>query len=137
MAYTAVGPWTTISSGTFPDPRPAGEKRNVVERTVIRMRKEFVGRYVQYRCTSWYGDACALQHIAVIQGNITRAPCDGGDTCCSNGDIGPCREGEGGCGHDDECEGSLVCGEDNCPWGGGEDCCRQPTISKEDARGRK
>ena len=73
MADSAVGPWTTIASGTFPDPRPVGKKGNVVEKTVIRMREEFVGRYVRYKCTSWYGHSCALQYIEAIQGNITEA----------------------------------------------------------------
>ena len=71
MGESAVGPWTTIASGTFPDPRPAGKKGDVVEKTVIRIKEEFIGRYVRYKCTSWYGEACALQYIEVIEGNIT------------------------------------------------------------------
>ena len=35
-----------------------------------------------------------------------------------------------------ECEGALVCGTDNCPWGDGDDCCRQKTISVAEAKGK-
>ena len=35
-----------------------------------------------------------------------------------------------------ECEGALVCGRNNCPWGDGDDCCRQETISVEEAKGK-
>ena len=24
------------------------------------------------------------------------------------------------------CEGTLFCGQDNCPWGDGDDCCMKP-----------
>ena len=35
-----------------------------------------------------------------------------------------CREGEGGCRSDSECDGSLVCGTDNCAIGTpGMACC--------------
>ena len=54
---------------------------------------------------------------------------DGGqDNCCSDLPGGLCREGEGDCDDDSECEGDLVCGVDNCPWDtpfSGQDCCRQ------------
>ena len=39
----------------------------MVERTVVRLREGVAGRYVRYRCTSWYGDSCVLQYIEVIQ----------------------------------------------------------------------
>jgi len=59
----------------------------------------------------------------------SRAPClDGfhktGWSCCSQ--LKPtefCKEGEGDCDSDDECEGRLVCGKGNCTWGKGRDCC--------------
>ena len=35
-----------------------------------------------------------------------------------------CKEGEGGCNSDSQCEGSLVCGTNNCPSGPNDlDCC--------------
>ena len=45
------------------------------------------------------------------------------------------KEGEGDCDTDHECEGDLVCGTNNCAWGGGDDCCRQPQVRTE-RRGR-
>merc|ERR1712080_707277 len=37
-----------------------------------------------------------------------------------------CKEGDGDCNNDLECEGDLVCGKDNCAWGGSDDCCEKP-----------
>ena len=38
----------------------------------------------------------------------------------------PCSDGQGDCDLDSECQGSLVCGSDNCLNGPtGMDCCRQ------------
>ena len=39
----------------------------MVERTVVRLREGVAGRYVRYRCTSYYGDSCVLQYIEVMQ----------------------------------------------------------------------
>ena len=47
------------------------------------------------------------------------------EECCSY-IRGKCGEGDGDCDSDDECEGSLKCGKDNCPWGDGDDCCYNP-----------
>ena len=52
----------------------------------------------------------------------------GNDACCSNGIAGFCGEGDGDCDDDSECAGSLVCGQDNCPWADGDDCCKQPGM---------
>ena len=68
------GPWTLIASGTFQNPIPAGKNGDVVEKTVIRLKEEVTGRYVQFKCTSWYKSACALQYIGVIQGSILLQP---------------------------------------------------------------
>ena len=46
--------------------------------------------------------------------NRCRDRCVGGNVCCSQGINGDCKEGEGDCDDDRECEGSLVCGKDNC-----------------------
>merc|ERR1719392_481903 len=35
--------------------------------------------------------------------------------CCNY--LGPCKEGQGDCDKDDQCEGDLVCGTNNCPEG--------------------
>ena len=43
--------------------------------------------------------------------------------------FGFCLEGEGDCDTDHECRGELVCGTNNCAWGGGDDCCRLPQVS--------
>ena len=44
--------------------------------------------------------------------------------CSSNGRL--CQEMEGDCDRDDQCEGSLKCGKNNCgqsDWSSGADCC--------------
>ena len=44
-------------------------------------------------------------------------------TYCTKGGI-LCKEGEGGCNLDSECEGTLVCGTNNCPTGPSDlNCC--------------
>ena len=55
--------------------------------------------------------------------------CRGGTNCCGKEDTRICVEAEGDCDHDDECEGTLQCGTDNCPvqsggyWDDKDDCC--------------
>ena len=40
---------------------------------------------------------------------------------------GYCKEGEGDCDDDAECEGDLVCGINNCAWNSTfDDCCAKP-----------
>ena len=59
----------------------------------------------------------------------------GNKDCCKGSQ--PCGKGEGDCDQDNDCAGSLVCGENNCGWGmdpGGnlDDCCEEPaTISNK------
>ena len=44
-----------------------------------------------------------------------------------------CREGEGGCRSDSECDGSLACGTDNCAFGPSNmDCCTRPCNKDSD-----
>ena len=73
--------------------------------------------------------------------STTIRPCDsngkstnwqkaGNDQCCSNEGVGFCAEGEGDCDAESECQGDLVCGKNNCPWGDGDDCCEKlPTTA--------
>ena len=57
------------------------------------------------------------------------------DFCGSNGIL--CQNGEGDCDADSDCEGSLKCGNDNCPaqyvtlynWSTEVDCCYLPPTS--------
>ena len=59
------------------------------------------------------------------------------DYCCTESD--PCKEGEGDCDSDHDCEGSLVCGSDNCKsqWHGSmdfdssDDCCKAQDLWSE------
>ena len=58
--------------------------------------------------------------------------CRGGDHCCTNDS---CDEGEGDCNDDNECKGSLVCGDNNCGQSGGmwdaeDDCCERRCTSE-------
>ena len=46
-----------------------------------------------------------------------------------------CGEGEGDCHSDEDCQGTLQCGEDNCPvqsgglWDEEDDCCERRCSS--------
>jgi len=57
-------------------------------------------------------------------------PCDGGDNCCTSSN--QCGVGEGDCDDDNDCQGDLVCGQNNCQRGvggnfeGDDDCCENP-----------
>ena len=44
----------------------------------------------------------------------------------------PCRNGQGDCDDDTECEGSLVCGHMNCANSTISDCCTQPCNNDSD-----
>merc|ERR1712241_673615 len=50
---------------------------------------------------------------------------DGNEECCNGRGDHDCREGEGDCDSDSDCEGSLICGYNNCPWGDKDDCCQK------------
>lgn len=53
--------------------------------------------------------------------------CTGQDNgCCTRGS--PCSVGEGDCDLDKECAGTLRCGNNNCAWGGDDDCCMGITF---------
>ena len=71
-------------------------------------------------CGKWaYNTDCCYDPANMI--------CIGGDECCSK--EYPCGLGEGDCDNDNECEGELKCGTDNCQQClGGVDCTYfQPT----------
>ena len=68
--------------------------------------------------------------VMVASGVLHTLPrtCRGGDHCCRPDD--PCALGEGDCNHDHDCQGVMICGEDNCPTSGGrwdaeDDCCER------------
>ena len=72
-------------------------------------------------CERWL--VCGFDHTC-------RHPCHGSSRCCGgHGLEGYCKEGEGSCDKDSECEGSLVCGTSNCAWISHyyDDCCMQPS----------
>lgn len=52
--------------------------------------------------------------------NIEYCKYKGNDDACGRKWL---DEGEGDCDNDWHCKGGLVCGENNCPWGDGDDCC--------------
>ena len=71
-------------------------------------------------CGKWaYNTDCCYDPANMV--------CIGGDECCSK--EYPCGLGEGDCDNDNECEGELKCGTDNCQQClGGVDCTYfQPT----------
>ena len=47
--------------------------------------------------------------------------CTGGSDCCTAET--PCGLDEGDCDQDEQCSNNLICGTDNCLWGGYDDCC--------------
>ena len=60
--------------------------------------------------------------------------CRGGESCCGPELTRLCGEGEGDCQRDEDCEGTLQCGEDNCGQSGGlwdaeDDCCEKRCSS--------
>ena len=50
--------------------------------------------------------------------------CIGGDDCCTPSN--KCGEDEGDCDSDNDCQGGLKCGTNNCQWGDWDDCCYKP-----------
>ena len=61
--------------------------------------------------------------------------CRGGERYCGPETTRLCGEGEGDCAKDEDCAGSLQCGEDNCPvksgglWDSQDDCCERRCSS--------
>ena len=57
------------------------------------------------------------QTIMVLQTSLDTLPmtCRGGDHCCARNDVKLCAQDEGDCNTDQDCAGSLVCGDNNCP----------------------
>ena len=74
---------------------------------------------------------CNASHILVSlrvcePRNDVRWQKEGNEECCSEEGRGLCKIGDGDCDRDSDCEGDLVCGRDNCPWGDRDDCCMEP-----------
>ena len=53
----------------------------------------------------------------VLQSSLATLPmtCRGGEHCCARNGVKLCSLDEGDCNSDLDCEGSLVCGDNNCP----------------------
>ena len=57
--------------------------------------------------------------------------CRGGESCCGRESNRQCGEGEGDCDEDEQCQGLLQCGTDNCQtktggaWDRTDDCCQE------------
>ena len=65
--------------------------------------------------------------------------CRGGHHCCRPENHNLCKEGEGDCNHDRDCQGLLVCGKDNCGgsgglWDGTDDCCEKKCTEDHPCR---
>jgi len=52
--------------------------------------------------------------------------------CCT--DNNPCGVGDGDCDYDSHCARDLVCGESNCKFPGGDDCCMERPLKKFNAQ---
>ena len=57
------------------------------------------------------------QSMMVLQSSLATLPmtCRGGEHCCARNGVKLCSLNEGDCDSDLDCEGSLVCGDNNCP----------------------
>ena len=68
--------------------------------------------------------------------------CRGGEHCCQRDSYNLCMEGEGDCNTDQECQGMLECGSNNCGMEGGlwdekDDCCqRRCSLDRPCPQGR-
>ena len=58
-----------------------------------------------------------VQTMMVLQSSLDSLlmTCRGGDHCCARNDVKLCAQDEGDCNSDQDCAGSLVCGDNNCP----------------------
>ena len=73
----------------------------------------------------FYIDVDALDNIAMY--------CRGGYSCCMKGYTNRCGEGDGDCNEDEDCDGSMICGNNNCNkwrsltglWDSEDDCCER------------
>ena len=69
---------------------------------------------------------CGKLPYLITDPNYDDHKCTGGDGCCGNNDHW-CGPNEGDCDSDSDCWGSMRCGSNNCPKGGGftkdDDCC--------------
>ena len=94
--------------------------------------------WYDHDCQTKYPGMCSIP-IKVTRpcapGNDVRWQKDGNDNCCNVGGRGLCKLGEGDCDKNSDCEGSLVCGDDNCPWGEGDDCCMRKGMHRRTAQG--
>jgi len=53
--------------------------------------------------------------------------CKGEDNGCCTSEH-PCKEKDGDCDYNEDCEGDLICGNNNCAWGDHDDCCQKCTA---------
>ena len=82
-----------------------------------------------FSCTSDID--CLTGMVCDGRKNYCRLKSDNSDYTLCMGTV--CREGEGGCRSDSECDGSLVCGTDNCAFGSlGMKCCTRPCNGHSD-----
>jgi len=82
-----------------------------VEQTASKMRKY---------------QTCYLPHI-----DASGLRCQGSDNgCCT--EARPCGLHDGDCDNDDQCAPGLYCGESNCAWGKGDDCCMERHVGDEE-----
>ena len=63
---TATGPWHMIAEGQLHDPRQSSS----VEKTEIVIASPRGGRFVRFRCTSWWGNGCALQYLGFTTDSV-------------------------------------------------------------------
>merc|ERR1712043_72744 len=63
--------------------------------------------------------------------DVTSYRCHGMKECCTAHK--PCKLYDGHCDNDQQCEGRLKCGQNNCAWGNGDRCCERRSFKDLDA----
>ena len=93
------------------------------------------GKVARQRASCEYMGEPVEDHMCPSDGSIEEKPCSEicssvfelfcpsyKDYLCCQGD-GDCKEMQGPCETDDDCEGPLTCGSDTCDWAEGVNCC--------------
>lgn len=80
-----------------------------------------------YMCTFLHTSSSVRIHIFIA--TLGKGRCNGEtDNGCCTKDT-PCEVAEGDCDYHNQCKGDLLCGMDNCAWGGTWDCCYEGMLS--------
>lgn len=89
-----------------------------------------------------FGELCLDYAVRYCCEGAMKSGCDiyneqgtgfGNHDCCSP--LNPCRQGEGNCQSNNDCEPGFSCVLEACPWGGPDGCCTLHATRKTEATG--